>query len=90
MERYLTWGLAGVLAVLAIVFFIVALRRRIERGRPARFHIGLGLVDIIEGFTGKELSRRTQGVIFAVAIGIGVLAFLVGLAILLVRRGVLS
>jgi hypothetical protein len=90
VERYLTWGLAGGLLVLAIVFFIVGLRRRLERGRPARFHFGLGLVDIIEGFTGRELSQRTQGMIFAVAVGIGVLAFLVGLALLLLRRGGLS
>ncbi len=87
MDRYLTWGLAGGLLVVAVVVLVVALRRRIKRGRPARFHIGLGLVDVIEGLTGRELSRRSQGIIFGVVFGIGLFAFLVGLTLFLAQRG---
>ena len=91
-DRYLLWGLVGVVAVLSIVFALAGIRRRIERGRPARFHFGFGagLVDVIEGLTGKELSPRAQAVAFAVRIAIGVLALLIGLSILLFRNGALS
>jgi hypothetical protein len=57
-DRYLVWGLVSVVVVLSIVFAFAGFRRRIERGRPARFHFGFG-----------------------------VLALLVGLSVLLLRRG---
>jgi hypothetical protein len=88
-DRYLLWGLVGVIFVLSLVFAVAGLRRRLERGRPARFHFGFGagLVDVIEGLTGKELSPRAQAIVFAVSIAIGVLALIVGLSVLLLRRG---
>ncbi len=91
-DRYLLWGLVGVIAILSIVFALAGIRRRIERGRPARFHFGFGagLVDVIEGLTGKEMSPRAQAVVVAVSIAIGVLALLVGLSIMLFRNGALS
>lgn len=88
--RYLVYALADLLLVVTIAFMVVGGRRRIGRGRPARLHYGTGLVDFIEGFTGKELSRRTLGMIFVVAVGNSVLAFLIGLAVFLVRRGVFA
>jgi len=89
-SRYLVYGLASLLLVVAIVFMVVGVRRRIERGRPARFHFGIGLVDVIEGLTGKELSQKTQGRIFGAAVGLGLLALIIGLTLLLVRRGMFS
>ena len=91
-DRYLVWGLVSVVVVLSIIFAFAGIRRRLERGRPARFHFGFGagLVDVIEGLTGKELSPRAQAVVVAVSIAIGVLALLVGLSILLLRREALS
>ena len=91
-DRYLVWGLISIVVVLSIVFAFAGIRRRLERGRPARFHFGFGagLVDVIEGLTGKELSPRAQAVVVAVSIAIGVLALLVGLSVLLLRRGAVS
>jgi hypothetical protein len=90
--RYLLWGLVGVIVVLSLVFAVAGIRRRMERGRPARFHLGFGagLVDVIEGLTGKELSPRAQAVVFGISIAIGLLALAVGLAVLLLRREALS
>ena len=91
-ERYLLWGLVGLIIVLSTVFAVAGLRRRMERGKPARYHFGFGagLVDVIEGLTGKELSPRAQAVVFAITVAIGVLALAVGLAVMLLRRGTLS
>ena len=91
-DRYLLWGLVGVIVVLSLVFAVAGIRRRMERGRPARFQFGFGVgpVDVIEGLTGKELSPRAQAIVFAVSIAIGVLALIVGLSVLLLRRGHLS
>jgi hypothetical protein len=91
-DRYLQWGLVGIVGVLAIVFAAAGIRRRLERGRPARFHIGFGagLVDVIEGLSGRELSPRAQAIVFAARLAIGVLALAVGLTILLLRRGMPS
>ena len=88
-DRYLLWGSVGVIFVLSIVFAVAGLRRRIERGRPARFHFGFGagLVDVIEGLTGRELSPRAQAVVFAITVAIGALALLVGLSVLLLGKG---
>jgi hypothetical protein len=87
-DRYLVWGLVSVIVVLSVVFAFAGIRRRLERGRPARFHFGFGagLVDVIEGLTGKELSPRAQATVFGVTVAIGVLALLLGLSILLLRR----
>jgi hypothetical protein len=91
-ERYLLVGLISVIVVLSIVFAVAGIRRRIERGRPARFHFGFGasLVDVIEGLSGRELSARAQAVVFAISIAIGVLALLIGLSVLLLGRETLS
>lgn len=91
-DRYLVWGIVSVIVVLSIVFAAAGIRRRLERARPARFHIGFGagLVDVIEGLSGKELSPRAQAIVLAVSIAIGVLALAVGLTILFLRRGMLS
>ncbi|HEX5008187.1 MAG TPA: hypothetical protein VFV70_13810 [Hyphomonadaceae bacterium] len=90
-ERYRHWGLVGVILVLSTVFAVAGIRRRVERGRPARFHFGFGagFIDVIEGLTGKELSPRAQAIVFAITGAIGVLALAAGLA-LLARRGTLS
>jgi hypothetical protein len=91
-ERYLVWTLVGIVIVLSVVFAVAGIRRRIERGRPARFHFGFGagLTDVIEGLTGRELSPRGQAIVFAVGVGIGVLALAIGLSILLLRGGLQS
>jgi hypothetical protein len=91
-DRYLQWGLVGAIAVIAIVFAVVGLRRRIARGRPARFHFGFGagLVDVIEGLSGRELSPRAQGFVFGVSIAIGIAALAVGIAVLLMGRDAAS
>lgn len=91
-DRYLVWGLVSIIVVLSIVFAFAGIRRRLERGRPARFHLGVGagLVDVIEGLTGKELSPRAQAIVFALSIAIGALAIVVGLSVLLLRRETLS
>ena len=91
-DRYLVWGLVSVIVVLSVVFAVAGIRRRLERGRPARFHLGFGagLVDVIEGLTGKELSPRSQAIVLAVSIAIGVLALLLGLSILLLGKETLS
>ena len=85
--QYLLWALASVVAVLSLVFAFVGLKRRIERGRPARFHIGLSLVDMVEGFTGKELSPKAQTAMLVVGVSIGLILAAGGIAILLVRQG---
>ena len=91
-DRYLLWGHVGVIIVLSTVFAVAGIRRRIERGRPARFRVsfGIGLVDVIEGLTGKELSPRAQAIVFGITIAIGVLALAVGLAVMLLGREPLS
>jgi hypothetical protein len=63
MDMYLLWALAGMAAVLILMLAAVALRRRLKRGHPARFSIGLSLIDVIEGLSGRELSSRTQATI---------------------------
>jgi hypothetical protein len=91
-DRYLLWGFVGVIVVLSLVFAVAGIRRRMERGRPARFQFGFGVgpVDVIEGLTGKELSPRAQAIVFAVSIAIGALALIVGLSLLMLRRENLS
>jgi hypothetical protein len=86
-DRYLVWGLVSIIVVLSVVFAVADFRRRIERERSARFHFGVGFVDDL---TGKELSPRAQAIVFAISIGIGALALLVGLSVLLLRRGLVS
>ena len=88
-DRYLLWGILGIIVVLSLVFAVAGIRRRMARGRPARFQFGFGVgpVDVIEGLTGKELSPRVQAIVFAVSITIGLLALVVGLSVLLLRRG---
>jgi hypothetical protein len=82
MNEYLLWGLAGLGVVLILALAAVAVRRRLERGRPARFSIGLRPVDIIEGLTGRELSRRTQAAILAGSIASALMLVVVGLYLL--------
>ena len=85
--QYLLWALASVVAALSLVFAFVGLKRRIERGRPARFHIGLSLVDVVEGLTGKELSPRTQATMLVIGVSIALILAAVGVAFLLMRQG---
>lgn len=91
-DRYLVWTLVGIVLVLSLAFAVAGIQRRIERGRPARFHFsfGAGLTDVIEGLTGRELSARAQAIVFSVSVGIGVLALAIGLSILLLRGGLQS
>jgi hypothetical protein len=87
IANYLIWGFAGVFLVLALVFTIVGLRRRLERGHPARFSIGISLVDVIEGLSGKELSPKTQGAILFWGVSIGLLFAIAAIAFVLTSQG---
>ena len=79
---YLIWAGVGVVAVVSLTMFVFGLKRRLERGRPARFTIGLGLVDVIEGITGKELSPQSQVrvFIFGLALSIALAMAAIGVA----------
>jgi hypothetical protein len=83
---YLTWTGVGVVAVFSLVMFVFALKRRLERGRPARFSIGLGMVDVIEGITGKELSARAQMRIFLLSLAVGVAAAAAAIGVIIYLR----
>jgi hypothetical protein len=85
--QYLLWALASMVAALSLVFAFIGLKRRIERGRPAKFRIGISLVDVVEGLTGKELSPRAQTTMLVVGVSIGLILAAGGVAILLVRQG---
>ncbi len=87
IASYLIWVLASVVAVASLVFAFIGVRRRIERGRPARFSLGIGLTDVIESLTGKELSTKTQATIFIVALATGLLVLAVGIGLMLMRQG---
>jgi hypothetical protein len=80
---YLTWAGVGSVAALSLTMFVLALKRRLERGQPARFSIGLGLVDVIEGLTGKELSPRSQMRIFLFSIALGVSLAAAGIGVII-------
>ena len=82
-QYVLIWAGVGTVAALSLTLFVFALKRRLERGRPARFSIGLGLVDVIEGLTGKELSPQSQMRIFlfSLALGVSAAAAAIGMAV---------
>ncbi len=84
-ERYVVWALAGIAAVLAIVFAAAGIRRRIQRGRPAEFRIGFGMsaIDVIEGLSGRELTPKAQAIVYFTGLGLALLAVVVGLMVLL-------
>ena len=79
---YLIWAGVGAVTVLSLTLFVFALKRRLERGRPARFSIGLGLADVIEGVTGKELSPRAQMRVFLFSVGLSVAAAAAAIGVL--------
>jgi hypothetical protein len=85
--QYLLWALASLVAALSLVFAFVGLKRRIERARPAKFRIGISLVDVIEGLTGKELSARAHTTMLVIGASIGLMLAVGGIAVLLMRQG---
>jgi len=73
-SQYLVWGLAGIAVVLILALAAIAVRRRLERGRPARFSVGLSVIDIVEGVSGTELSPKAQAMVVAVSVALGLMA----------------
>lgn len=69
-RRTITWPLTGVIIVTAPALLLVGLRRRRERGRPAGFKTGVGLVDVIEGIAGQPLSTAMQVTITTAAVAL--------------------
>jgi uncharacterized membrane protein len=89
-ERYVVWALAGIAAVLAVVFALAGIRRRIQRGRAAEFHIGFGMsaIDVVEGLSGRELTPKVQAIVYFTGLGLALLAVVVGLMVFLLSQEV--
>jgi hypothetical protein len=85
-DRRIVWGLVAFVVVSMPVFIVPAFQRRIARGRPAPWTIGVGLVDLIEGLTGKEMSPAAQAKLRIVMFVLAVLALAGGLGLVLLRN----
>lgn len=90
LDRRIMFAAGGFILFTMPVIVVVGVQRRLERGRRAKFGpgfgLGVGLVDVIEGLTGKTMSPEAEARTKWIEIGLGVLALTIGLGVLLARR----
>jgi hypothetical protein len=85
IDMRIVFALVGLSVVTLPAIIIPAFRRRMARGGSRRVGLGVGIVDVIEGVSGKELSSETAMKIRWIAVGLCVLLLAVGVALAYMR-----